>query len=71
MRTLCYMAIPVRTRAQTGITAPPVLVEAHYSAGTPSFTLVGMAQKAVREARDRVRSAIKNIGFKYPKCRPG
>ena len=69
MRTLCHMAIPVRTRAQAGITAPPVLVEAHYSAGTPSFTLVGMAQKAVREARDRVRSAIKNIGFKYPQGR--
>lgn len=63
------MAIPVRTRAQAGITAPPVLVEAHFSAGTPSFTLVGMAQKAVREARDRVRSAIKNTGFKYPQGR--
>ena len=63
------MSVAVRTRAQVGIDAPPVLVEAHYQAGTPSFTLVGMAQTAVREARDRVRSAIKNVGFKYPQGR--
>ena len=63
------MAPPVRTRAQFGIDAPSVLVEAHFQPGTPSFTLVGMAQKAVREARDRVRSALKNCGFKYPQGR--
>ena len=60
------MSTPVRTRAQVGIDAPRVLVEAHFQPGTPSFTLVGMAQKAVREARDRVRSAIRNVGFKDP-----
>ena len=63
------MSPPVRTRAQVGIEAPSVLVEAHFQPGTPSFSLVGMAQKAVREARDRVRSAIKNIGLKYPQGR--
>ena len=63
------MSHPVRTRAQLGIDAPSVLVEAHFQAGAPSFTLVGMAQKAVREARDRVRSAIKNAGLKYPQGR--
>ena len=63
------MTPPVRTRAQFGIDAPSVLVEAHFQPGTPSFTLVGMAQKAVREARDRVRSALKNCGFKYPQGR--
>lgn len=63
------MSRPVRTRAQLGIDAPGVLVEAHFQAGTPSFTLVGMAQKAVREARDRVRSAIKNAGLKFPQGR--
>ena len=63
------MTVPVHTRAQVGIDAPPVLVEAHFQTGVPSFTLVGMAQKAVREARDRVRSAIKNVGFKYPQGR--
>lgn len=63
------MSVTVRTRAQVGIEAPQVLVEAHCQAGTPSFTLVGMAQTAVREARDRVRSAIKNVGLKYPQGR--
>ena len=63
------MSVVVRTRAQVGIDAPSVLVEAHCQPGTPSFTLVGMAQTAVREARDRVRSAIKNVGLKYPQGR--
>ena len=60
------MSITVRTRAQVGIDAPQVLVEAHCQGGAPSFTVVGMAQTAVREARDRVRSAIKNVGLKFP-----
>ena len=63
------MSTPVKTRAQVGIDAPSVLVEAHHQPGTSSFTLVGMAQKAVREARDRVRSAIRNVGLKYPQGR--
>ena len=63
------MSVTVRTRAQVGIEAPSVLVEAHCQPGTHSFTLVGMAQTAVREARDRVRSAIKNVGLKYPQGR--
>ncbi|MXY54850.1 MAG: YifB family Mg chelatase-like AAA ATPase [Gammaproteobacteria bacterium] len=63
------MSVCVRTRAQVGIDAPQVLVEAHCQPGTPSFTLVGMAQTAVREARDRVRSAIRNVGLKYPQGR--
>ena len=63
------MSVTVRTRAQVGIDAPQVLVEAHCQPGTHSFTLVGMAQTAVREARDRVRSAIKNVGLRYPQGR--
>ena len=68
-RDSLVMSLPVRTRAQVGIDAPSVLVEAHFQPGTPSFTLVGMAQKAVREARDRVRSALKSCGFKFPQGR--
>ena len=64
-----HMALPVNTRAQHGLEAPKVLVEAHYQPGTPSFTLVGMAQKAVREARDRVRSAIRSAGLDFPQAR--
>lgn len=63
------MPVTIRTRAQVGIAAPQVLVEAHCQPGASSFTVVGMAQTAVREARDRVRSAIKNVGLKYPQGR--
>ena len=54
------------TRAQEGVSAPEVSVEVHISNGLPAFTMVGLAEAAVRESRDRVRSAIINSGFKFP-----
>lgn len=54
------------TRAQLGIEAPEVRVEVHISSGLPAFTIVGLPETAVREARDRVRSAIINSGFEFP-----
>lgn len=54
------------TRAQLGIDAPEVRVEVHISGGLPAFTIVGLPETAVREARDRVRSAILNSGFEFP-----
>jgi magnesium chelatase family protein len=54
------------TRAQEGINAPEVNVEVHISNGLPAFTMVGLPEAAVREARDRVRSAIINSGFEFP-----
>jgi len=54
------------TRAQQGVIAPEVTVEVHISNGLPAFTMVGLPEAAVREARDRVRSAIINSGFKFP-----
>ena len=54
------------TRAQLGIAAPEVRVEVHISGGLPAFTVVGLPETAVREARDRVRSAIINSGFEFP-----
>ncbi len=54
------------TRAQLGIGAPEVRVEVHISNGLPAFTIVGLPETAVREARDRVRSAILNSGFDFP-----
>ena len=54
------------TRAQLGINAPEVRVEVHISGGLPAFTVVGLPETAVREARDRVRSAIINSGFEFP-----
>ena len=46
--------------------APQVIVETHLPGGLPGFTLVGMPETAVREARDRVRSALANCGFEFP-----
>lgn len=56
----------INTRASLGVQAPPVTVEAHISNGLPCFTLVGLPETAVKEARDRVRSAILNSGFMFP-----
>lgn len=46
--------------------APQVIVETHISPGLPGFSLVGLPEAAVRESRERVRSAIINSGFEYP-----
>lgn len=54
------------TRAQLGVQAPPVQVEVHISNGLPAFSIVGLPEAAVRESRDRVRSAIINSGFDFP-----
>jgi len=59
----------VYTRAQQGITAPPVEVEVHLSAGLPAFQLVGLPEAAVRESKERVRSALLNLGFNFPMSR--
>ncbi|APC13870.1 TPA: YifB family Mg chelatase-like AAA ATPase [Providencia rettgeri] len=56
----------VYTRASIGMEAPLVTVEAHISNGLPGLTLVGLPETAVKEARDRVRSALLNSGFEYP-----
>jgi len=57
-----------KTRSAIGIHAQPVSVEVHLSNGVPSFTIVGLAETAVKESKDRVRSAIINSQFEFP-CR--
>ncbi len=59
----------VHSRAQLGIDAPAVSVEAHLANGLPSLTLVGLPETAVRESKDRVRSAIQSCGFEFPSRR--
>lgn len=54
------------TRAQWGLKAPEVLVEAHVAGGLPQFTIVGLIETAVRESRDRVRAAIQSSGLQFP-----
>ncbi|MBK5074877.1 YifB family Mg chelatase-like AAA ATPase [Budviciaceae bacterium CWB-B4] len=56
----------VHTRASIGIQAPAVSVEVHISNGMPNFTLVGLPEITVKEAKDRVRSALINSGFTFP-----
>lgn len=52
-----------------GITGYVVSVECFISNGLPAFDIVGLPDAAVKEARDRVRAAIKNSGFKFPVSR--
>ena len=64
------MALAVlRSRALAGLAAPEVTVEVHLASGLPSFTLVGLPDTEVKEARDRVRAAIQNCGFEFPQRR--
>ncbi len=64
------MALAVlRSRGLEGLSAPEVTVEVHLAAGLPAFTLVGLPDTEVREARDRVRAAIQNCGFEFPQRR--
>ncbi|WP_411886085.1 YifB family Mg chelatase-like AAA ATPase [Polaromonas sp. YR568] len=56
----------VHSRALLGLEARPVCVEVHLANGLPSFTLVGLAETEVKEARERVRSAIQNTGLDFP-----
>ena len=56
----------VPSRALLGLDAPAVTVEVHLANGLPGFTLVGLADTEVKEARERVRSAIQNSGLEFP-----
>lgn len=56
----------IYTRAALGVTAPLITVEVHISAGLPGLTIVGLPETTVKEARDRVRSAIINSGYRFP-----
>lgn len=54
------------SRARDGMHAPEVRVEVHLSNGLPAFNLVGLPETSVKEAKERVRSAIINAGFEFP-----
>ena len=56
----------IHSRALLGLHAPAVTVEVHLANGLPSFTLVGLADTEVKEARERVRCAIQNAGLEFP-----
>lgn len=54
------------SRALLGLQAPTVTVEVHLANGLPSFTLVGLPEAEVKEARDRVRAALMHCKFEFP-----
>jgi magnesium chelatase family protein len=56
----------IYTRAQSGINALPVTVEAHLSGGLPAMSIVGLADTEVKESRERVRAALINSRFEFP-----
>src|SRR4051812_16487327 len=57
------------SRALCGMQAPPVTVEVHIGGGLPNFTVVGLPETEVKEARDRVRAALQNARFDFPPSR--
>ncbi len=57
------------SRALLGLEAPAVQVEVHLSGGLPAFSIVGLPEAEVREARERVRSALLNSSLPFPSSR--
>ena len=60
------MLSSIQTIAVNGVNGLPIEVEVDISLGLPAFTIVGLAEGAVREAKDRVKAAIKNSGYEFP-----
>ncbi|HEX6971089.1 MAG TPA: YifB family Mg chelatase-like AAA ATPase [Limnochordia bacterium] len=60
------MLARVRSAALVGLDGFPVDVEVDLSPGLPAFDVVGLPDPAVRESRERVRSALRNAGFSFP-----
>jgi magnesium chelatase family protein len=60
------MLAAARTFTLDGIEARPVRVEVDVHRGLPAFSVVGLPDAAVREARERVRAALANCGFEFP-----
>ena len=56
----------IQTRALAGMDSPAVQVEIHVTNGLPQFSLVGLPEAAVKESKDRVRSALISSGYQLP-----
>ena len=57
---------PIFSRIPIGLQAHCISIECHIAPGLPGTTIVGLAEGAVKESRDRVKSALRNNGFNYP-----
>ena len=60
------MIVKINTGVVCGLEGKSVIVEADFSNGLPSFDVVGLPDATVREAKERVRAALKNSGFEFP-----
>src|SRR3989338_2149254 len=69
MLLLLGMAQKVYTASVVGLEGALVTVEADTANGLPSFTIVGLPDTAVKEARERIRIAIKNSGYVFPRMK--
>ncbi|PCJ19550.1 MAG: magnesium chelatase [Candidatus Cloacimonadota bacterium] len=63
------MTTLIKTASLIGLNASEVEVEVHLSKGLPSFQIVGLPDTSIQEAKERVRAAIQNSGFKFPRER--
>ena len=63
------MVVSVRSLGLNGVSGYAVSVECALSGGLPAFDIVGLPDAAVREARERVRAAVKSCGAKFPVSR--
>ena len=63
------MVVSIRSLGLNGISGYEVSAECFLSGGLPAFDIVGLPDAAVREARERVRAAVKNCGVKFPVSR--
>src|SRR5215210_8153450 len=59
----------VLSRGLAGLDAPLVTVEVHLGGGLPAFNLVGLPETEVKESRDRVRAALSNAQFDFPRSK--
>ncbi len=60
------MLARILSSSTIGIDAHPILVEVDISTGLPYFSTVGLPDNAVKESKDRVKSAVKNSGYAFP-----
>ena len=60
------MLAKINSYGLTGLEGFPVEAEVDMHSGMPTFDIVGLADTAVKESRERVRSALKNCGYNYP-----
>lgn len=60
------MIVKIHSFGIIGIEAYPVEIEVDITSGMPKFTLVGLADTVIKESKERIKSAVKNSGFRWP-----